>query len=68
MGLNGEGASAELKVLSRQGQRRRVALAGLLVFKTKLWILDEPLAALDITAVKLIQELLGDIWLKRDWL
>lgn len=45
------------KVLS-QGQRRRVALARLLVCKTALWILDEPLAALDIMAVKLIQELL----------
>ncbi len=43
-----------VKVLS-QGQRRRVALARLLVCKTTLWILDEPLVALDVTAVKLIQ-------------
>jgi heme exporter protein A len=56
MGLNGR-EFLPAKVLS-QGQRRRVALARLLVCKTKLWILDEPLAALDITAVKLIQELL----------
>lgn len=56
MGLNGR-ELLPAKVLS-QGQRRRVALARLLVCKTKLWILDEPLAALDITAVKLIQELL----------
>lgn len=46
-----------VKVLS-QGQRRRVALARLLVCKTPLWILDEPLVALDVAAVKMIQELL----------
>ena len=46
-----------VKVLS-QGQRRRVALARLLVCETPLWILDEPLVALDVMAVKLIQELL----------
>ena len=46
-----------VKVLA-QGQRRRVALARLLVCKTPLWILDEPLVALDVMAVKLIQELL----------
>lgn len=45
------------KVLS-QGQRRRVALARLLVIQTKLWILDEPLTALDIAAVGLIKEIL----------
>lgn len=45
------------KVLS-QGQRRRVALARLLVVRTRLWILDEPLTALDTEAVKLIKEIL----------
>jgi heme exporter protein A len=39
------------KVLS-QGQRRRVALARLLVTRTRLWILDEPLTALDARAVE----------------
>jgi heme exporter protein A len=46
-----------VKVLS-QGQKKRVALARLLVCDTPLWILDEPLAALDIHAIKLIKELL----------
>ncbi|WP_350282869.1 cytochrome c biogenesis heme-transporting ATPase CcmA [Nitrosomonas sp.] len=45
------------RVLS-QGQRRRVALARLLVARTKLWILDEPLTALDVAAVELIKGIL----------
>lgn len=56
MGLKGREA-LPVKVLS-QGQRRRVALARLLVCSTTLWILDEPLVALDVMAVKLIQGLL----------
>ncbi len=47
------------RVLS-QGQRRRIALARLLVVRTKLWILDEPLTALDTAAVQLIKEILED--------
>jgi heme exporter protein A len=47
------------KVLS-QGQRRRVALARLLASDVKLWILDEPLTALDVGAVGLIQELIAE--------
>lgn len=45
------------KVLS-QGQRRRVALARLLVVRSRLWILDEPLTALDVAAVELIKRIL----------
>ena len=47
------------KVLS-QGQRRRVALARLLVSEARLWVLDEPLAALDVRAVGLIQDLIAE--------
>ncbi|MBK6618724.1 MAG: cytochrome c biogenesis heme-transporting ATPase CcmA [Nitrosomonas sp.] len=56
IGLMGR-ESLPVKVLS-QGQRRRVALARLMVTRTKLWILDEPLTALDVTAVDLIRKLL----------
>ena len=43
-----------------QGQKRRVALARLLVSKAPLWILDEPLTALDVAAVDLIQARLAE--------
>ena len=58
LGLRGK-ERLPTKVLS-QGQRRRVALARLLVNDAKLWILDEPLAALDVGAVGLIQELIAE--------
>lgn len=40
------------------GQRRRVALARLLVVQTRLWILDEPLTALDSAGIGLFQNML----------
>lgn len=58
MGLRGK-ELLPVKVLS-QGQRRRVALARLLVTEAPLWILDEPLTALDTGAVDLMQELIGE--------
>lgn len=42
-----------------QGQKRRVALARLLVSKATLWILDEPFVALDIAAVELLQSIIA---------
>ena len=56
MGLRGR-ERLPTKVLS-QGQRRRVALARLLTSNANLWILDEPLTALDVGAVALIEELI----------
>lgn len=44
-------ADLPTRVLS-QGQKRRVALAGLWLAKTQLWILDEPFAALDVASVE----------------
>src|SRR3989338_2673873 len=58
MGLRGR-ERLPAKVLS-QGQRRRVALARLLTSDASLWILDEPLTALDVGAVALIQELVAE--------
>ena len=40
-----------VRVLS-QGQKRRVALARVLLAQSPLWILDEPVTALDVDAVK----------------
>jgi heme exporter protein A len=42
------------------GQRRRVALARLLVSRRPLWLLDEPTAALDSASRALLTKLLGD--------
>lgn len=54
MGLKKGRADLPSKVLS-QGQKRRVALARLLLGGTILWILDEPFTALDARAVNLLQ-------------
>ena len=46
------------RILS-QGQKRRVALARLLVSNARLWILDEPFTALDIAAVGKLQSIIA---------
>lgn len=46
------------KMLS-QGQKRRVALARLLLSEEPLWVLDEPFVALDVAAVELLQEVIA---------
>lgn len=50
-------ADLPAKVLS-QGQRRRVALARLLLTDAGLWILDEPFTALDVAAIERVREIL----------
>ena len=43
-----------------QGQKRRVALARLLLSNATLWILDEPFVALDIAAVELLESVISN--------
>ncbi len=47
------------RVLS-QGQKKRVALARLLLSEAPLWILDEPFTALDVDAVDQLQLLIAE--------
>jgi len=47
------------KVLS-QGQKRRVALARLLITPAQLWVLDEPFTALDTAAIDNLRATLRD--------
>jgi len=42
------------------GQRRRLAIARLVAVKRKLWLLDEPTAALDASAQKKLAELMSE--------
>lgn len=42
-----------------QGQRRRAALARLLVSEAPLWLLDEPYSALDVEGVSALNERIG---------
>lgn len=58
MGLKGR-EELPVRVLS-QGQQRRVLLARLLAKKARLWVLDEPFTALDVKAVAMLSELIGE--------
>lgn len=58
MGLKGR-EHTPLAHLS-QGQKRRVALAGLRLSNALLWILDEPLVALDTPGVTLLLSLMNE--------
>lgn len=42
------------------GQQQRVSLARLLLSPARLWVLDEPFTTLDITGVKILENLLAD--------
>ena len=42
------------------GQKRRVALARLIVSNAKIWFLDEPFTAIDTQGIGLIKELIDD--------
>ncbi len=57
MGLRGR-ENLPVRVLS-QGQKRRTALARLLVSSAKLWILDEPFVALDTMAQNALSEVIN---------
>ena len=43
-----------------QGQKKRVALARLILSRARLWVLDEPFTALDVEAVALLQGLIAE--------
>jgi heme exporter protein A len=58
IGLHGH-EDLPTRVLS-QGQKRRVALARLLVNSSPLWVLDEPFTALDKAAVQLLQDVIRE--------
>jgi heme exporter protein A len=58
MGLRGH-EDLPVRVLS-QGQKKRVAMARLLLNKSPLWILDEPFTALDKAAVAFLQTVIQE--------
>jgi len=42
------------------GQKRRVALARVLLYDASLWILDEPITNLDAAGIRLVEELMAE--------
>ena len=57
MGLSGR-EDLPVRVLSA-GQKRRVLLSRLLIRRAKLWVLDEAFNALDVGAVDVLNQLIG---------
>lgn len=54
-------ACADLPVRSLSaGQKRRVALARILLSQSKLWILDEPITNLDVAGIALFERCMAD--------
>ncbi len=53
------GAAQQLCERLSAGQKRRVALARLLVRPASIWLLDEPLTALDAAGKRLVTDLIG---------
>ena len=61
LGLSGVGELAERLVRSLSaGQKRRVALAGLLLMAAPLWLLDEPTTNLDSEGARLVARLVEE--------
>jgi heme exporter protein A len=58
MGLVGRSRSRPSRLLST-GQKRRAAIARLIVSPARLWLIDEPLAGLDVEALPLVADLLA---------
>jgi len=60
--LQAVGLGAYENTLSRRlsaGQRRRVAIARLLITDARLWVLDEPFTAIDADGVAMIEEIIS---------
>jgi heme exporter protein A len=55
----GQRRTLPARVLS-QGQRRRIGLARLALLQRPLWILDEPVTALDAAGISLLAKLVAD--------
>jgi heme exporter protein A len=55
----GQCASLPVRALSA-GQKRRVAIARVLLSKAKLWVLDEPITNLDTAGIRVIEDCMAE--------